>query len=88
MSSGHSYDKFLKLLVNQYAWPDYYNFKFITTEEKKSDLITFFNSEQYLEKQSQTGKYISISFRKFVHTPQEVIDIYGEVSKIEGIMML
>lgn len=83
-----SFSKLKSLIEEQMNFPDTYMFKFITKQEKKGDLLSVLESHEIFEKESANGKYISITSKKRVSTSSEVIDVYLEASKIEGIITL
>lgn len=81
-------EKFRILLDEQMSYPDYYVFKFITHCERKHLLVELLRDHKIEEKPSKNGKYISITSRKLVENSHEVVDVYLEVGKIEGIITL
>lgn len=82
------FDKFKELLAEQMNFPDYYVFKFIILSDKKQTLIEVLEGHKIEERASQNGKYVSITSRKLVHHPDDVVDVYLEVGKLEGIITL
>lgn len=82
------YDKFKELLLEQVAFPDYYQFKFVVKSEKKQEVLDLLKDQQVTEKLSKKGTYTSITSRKIFNNPDEIIDVYKKVTKIEGILSL
>jgi putative lipoic acid-binding regulatory protein len=82
------FDKLHDLLQEQMTFPDYYTFKFIVKEHKKSEVVKSLSEHSITEKTSKKGTYTSITSRKLVSGPHEIIEIYKEVGKIEGVMTL
>ncbi|MDO4763963.1 MAG: DUF493 domain-containing protein [Flavobacteriaceae bacterium] len=90
-------EEFYKKLKNQleehHNFPENYLYKFILPNgegEKLSELYKVFDGLKYSlnTKESSNGKYISISISCFVLSADQVIKIYKEAGKIEGIIML
>lgn len=81
-------DKFKALLDDQYSWPDYYSFKFIIKSNNKESLIKALAGFDISENQSSKAKYTSITARRLIQSTEEVVAVYTEVSKIEGIISL
>lgn len=83
-----NFDKFKTLLDDQMSWPDYYHFKFVIKTEQKDSLIEMLSETQIVEKHSKNGTYVSINCRKLVHSADDVVEVYRQASKIEGILSL
>lgn len=80
-----------KLEVN-HNFPEDYLFKFIvpSDESKLTEIYRVFDNIKYTmnSRDSKNGKYTSISMNAFVLDADQVINIYKEVGKITGVMML
>lgn len=80
-----------KLEIN-HNFPEDYLFKFITVNDqhKLVEIYKVFDNIQHTSsnRDSKNGKYTSLSFNAFVLDADHVINIYQEVSKIEGVIML
>jgi len=91
-SSEKDFDKLRKDLENLQEWPSDYIFKFIILNElnKIEDLLSKFdlNKCRVSKKESSNKKYISITLIKHMKNPDEVINKYIDVSKIDGIISL
>lgn len=82
------FSKFEQLLDDQITWPNKYTFKFITKTEQIELLRDALTEHDIQERASRNGKYTSISSRKIVNSSKEVIEIYKEIGKIEGVITL
>ena len=72
-------------------WPQVYMFKFIiAADNKKMALVEakFSDEAQIHQKESSSGKYISITVKEVMLNPEMVIEKYKDVSTIEGVMSL
>lgn len=73
-------------------FPEDYLFKFIITnqESRHTEIYRVFDGIKFTlnTRESKNGKYTSISISAFVLDAEQVIDIYREVGKIPGVMML
>lgn len=78
----------LRERLDNLQWPLVYMFKFIVPVEKAEEIISIFGNENYTTRPSKTGKYISITSTKYVSSPEEVIDIYSQASKVDGVISL
>ncbi len=82
------FTKFKILLDEQMDWPGHYTFKFVVKTERKTELLDLLSDHSINEKESKNGAYTSITSRKLVSSSDDVVAVYQEVSKIEGIMSL
>lgn len=73
-------------------FPEDYLFKFIITNEesKHTEIYRVFDNIKFTltTKDSKNGKYTSLNMNAFVLDADQVINIYKEVGKIPGVMML
>ena len=73
-------------------FPQDYLFKFIITNEESKHIEIFrvFDNIKFTHttRDSKNAKYTSINMNAFVMDADQVISIYKEVGKIEGVMML
>ena len=94
--SAETPDEFYKRLKEQLqestSWPSNYLYKFIvpTAAECIGRIHEIFdNTGAVIEtKQSKKGKYTSISITVNLKNPDEVIEKYKEVGKVEGVISL
>jgi len=80
--------KFKGLLDEQNTWPEYYTFKFVIKTEDKARVIALLDGFEISERASKNGKFTSISSRKIMSSSDEVVAVYEEVSKVEGVISL
>jgi hypothetical protein len=82
----------LKQKLEEYgSWPQPYLFKFIipADNQKLAQVEALFGSEaQVTTRQSKTNKYISVSAKEMMLSPDEVIKVYKKAGDIKGIMSL
>lgn len=85
-------DRFLSLrskLDKHYAWPALYMFKFIVPAGKEEALRQLFPLHiTSMEKKSEKGNYISLTYQMMMPSSESVIQVYQRVSVIEGIVAL
>lgn len=93
-SQTEEFYKKLKInLEENHNFPENYLYKFILSNsdsEKLSELYQVFDGLEYsiTTKESSNKKYIGVSISCFVLDANQVIKLYQEVGKIEGIIML
>jgi len=79
-------------LTEAHDFPEDYLFKFIipNDQEKLVEIYRVFDGVKttITNRDSKTGKYISINVNAFVLDADQVIKIYKEVATVEGVMML
>ncbi len=80
-----------KKLNETQSYPSVYMFKFIfdATNRKIALIENLFseNAEIYT-KESDKGKYISITITEVMMSTEEIIGIYSKASEIEGVILL
>lgn len=87
MEKENIYDG-LRDKLNELDWPSIYMFKFISPHDKADELTDILSDIEYTYKPSRTGKYISITSTVMMDSPEEIIAIYIQASKIEGVIAL
>lgn len=78
-------------LESQFNWPQIYMFKFIIpSNNHKLALVEALFSElaQVTIRQSSSNKYMSITAKEMMLSPDEIIKVYKKAGKIEGIISL
>jgi len=81
--------RLIDLLDQNYTWPDYYQFKFIVKVTDKDKIEMYFRENDQIDmKPSKNGNYLSISVKRLISHSHEVLAVYSEVSKIEGVITL
>ncbi len=92
MDEDKFYEKLRKQLEEGFEWPSVYLFKFIVPadNQKVAQVQNLFNAEvaQITQRESKNGKFISVSIKEMMMSPDSIIEIYREASKIEGIISL
>lgn len=85
-----SYATFKEKLEQVQQFPDLYVFKFIVqgNPEKIAELRSALPDDDFIEQASKTGKYISITVKKWMQNADEVIAIYKKVGTIKDVMMM
>jgi|TARA_B100001113_G_scaffold335764_1_gene315581 hypothetical protein len=81
-------DSFKKSLDEEYNFPCEYNFKFIIKTEFKGKIFNLIPEAKTEEKTSKNGKYTSVTLTHFVKNSSEILYIYENASKIDGIISL
>lgn len=89
-NSTDIYANFKEKLESVQTFPGLYAYKFILTGgvDKINELREVLPDEEFIETPSKTGKYISVTVKKWMQDADAVIDIYKKVGEIKGIMML
>ena len=91
-NSEEFYERLREQLKESTVWPSNYLYKFIVeTDPDKTGQIhkIFDNTGAVIEsKQSKKGKYTSLSITVNLKSPDEVIEKYKEVGKVEGVISL
>ena len=84
-------NKFKQKLVETTSFPSVYMFKFIIKSDNRSIALVenLFGAEtDILTKESEKGKYTSITAKQVVMNVEEILDIYQKASVIRGIIFL
>jgi uncharacterized protein len=71
-----------------YVWPALYMFKFIVPNHRVDDVKILFPNHVSSEKQSEKGKYTSITFNMMMPSSDAVVSVYLKVKHVEGIIAL
>lgn len=90
--SDEFYGRLREELLNTSSWPSDYLYKFIipTDKQKIAEINKIFdNTGAVIEsKKSRKGKYTSLSITVHLESPDDVIEKYKEVGKVEGVISL
>ena len=82
----------LRKNLDKISFPDLYLFKFIVKSDVKkiAQIEALFNSDnaQIRLTESSKGTFVSISVKEIVLSSDEIINIYIQSSKIEGVITL
>lgn len=79
---------FAEKLEANHEFPDEYMFKFIVKPEHQQEVEALLPQAVVKVKPSSGNKYVSISLTQKMKSSQEVVDIYQQAYKIEGIIAL
>lgn len=86
------YSSLTEKLKEAHDFPEDYLYKFIIPNDqaKLTEIYRAFDGTKYTvsSRESKNGNYISCSVSAFVIDADQVIEIYKEVGKIEGVIML
>jgi hypothetical protein len=91
MSKPIDYTGLLSKLQQHGTWPQVFVFKFIipNDNQKLAQTEGLFGPEAHVTiNPSRTGKYLSVSAKELMLTPEEVINQYKKAGQIEGLMSL
>jgi putative lipoic acid-binding regulatory protein len=79
---------FREKLDKAYVWPSLYIFKFIVPQQRVEEVKELFPNHTSTEKQSENGKYISVTFNMMMPSSEAVVTVYQKVQHIEGLIAL
>ncbi|MCD1116798.1 DUF493 family protein [Chryseobacterium turcicum] len=86
------YKSLKEKLENNHDFPEDYLFKFIipTDQAKLTEIYKVFDDIKFTlgNRESKNGKYTACNINAFVLDANQVINIYQEVAKIEGVILL
>ena len=80
--------EFREKLESLHQWPSLYMFKFIVPKDRVDDVRALFPKNVVTEKESKTGKYISVTAQIMASSTDQIIDIYESANSIEGLIAL
>lgn len=75
-------------LDEQSSFPSLYMFKFIVPKEKLNEVKMLFPMHDVSTKPSSKGAYVSLTAKVMAKSSDEIISVYKEAWKIEGIISL
>jgi uncharacterized protein len=78
----------LRERLKELHWPGFFMFKFIVPVEKADEIFNICSSPAVSTRHSSTGKYIGITSHVFMASEEDVIDIYKQAAKVEGVILL
>lgn len=81
-------EKFRELLASNLEFPASYTFKFVAPLDSVEAVRSLLAGCELSERKSRTGRYISVTGVRTVHSVDEVVLVYEKASKIEGIVSL
>ena len=83
-----SIEAFKEKLDNEHDWPTTYMFKFVVPAAKAIEVEAVFSEEELHVKESKAGNYMAFTMNKMIYSSDEVVKIYQEAKKIEGLIAL
>lgn len=91
-NSEEFYTRLKQQLAEDTNWPSQYLYKFIVPSslEKIAEIEAVFNNTDALinTRDSSKGNYTSVSVKITMESPEQVVQKYLEVSKVEGVISL
>lgn len=91
MNKDEQFEKLREQLNKEKDWPTIYMFKFIIpADNRKIALVeSKFSDEAIItQKESSTGKYMSITIKEAMLSADSIIEKYKEMEGIEGLISL
>ena len=91
MNKDEQIEKLREQLKKEKDWPTIYMFKFIIpADNRKIALVSSKFSDEAIitQKESTSGKYISITIKEVMLDADSIINKYKEMEGIEGLMAL
>ncbi len=85
------YNKMRQELLESTVWPAVYMFKFIvpnSDDKVEAVKLLFPAGTDFQFKTSKDIRYIGITIKIQMESPEKVLEIYGKASHIEGIIAL
>ena len=79
---------FIEKLEGNHTFPGEYVFKFIVKPDQKEKVISLVKDAEIKLKPSSGNKYISVTIISTMANSAEVVEVYKEAKKIEGIISL
>jgi len=81
-------DHFKKLLSEHHDWPCQYLFKFVVPAEQETTVRALLPDAEITVRQSKNGRFVSVSIKAEIDSPEDVIEIHTRASLIEGLIAL
>ena len=75
-------------LDEQTAWPAEYLFKFIVPLAELAEVQELFVNTALTQRESRTGKYMSVSATQTVSSSAQVVAVYRQAALIPGLLAL
>ena len=88
MLKDEELEAFRKLLDDQYDWPADYLFKFVVPYDQVSKVEALFPDQKVSLRASAKGNYVSVTVTMMLESPDVVVAIYQQASKIPGLLSL
>lgn len=81
------FEKLKAQLINE-NFPLVYMFKFITPQDKVSEVMPLFEEGDISTRRSSKGNYVSITVKMVMFSADHIIEKYRAVSHIKGVISL
>ena len=81
-------DHFKQLLSEHHDWPCLYLFKFVVPAEHEGLVRALIPEADVTVRQSKNGRFVSVSIKAEIDSPEEVIEIHTRAALIEGLIAL
>ncbi|MTI33441.1 DUF493 family protein [Xanthovirga aplysinae] len=91
LNQPFSFESFKEKLDLQHKFPEVYTFKFIVPSTQVEEIKSLFlldRTSKIVEKPSKGGKYISVTAKVLMDSSDDVIRIYKNAQKVEGVISL
>lgn len=88
MASTFDREAFKEKLESTGQFPMLYMFKFIVPTGKETEVEALFPKNEIGLKPSSGGKYVSTTIKAMMDSPDQILAIYEQASKIEGVISL
>ncbi|MCX7728350.1 MAG: DUF493 domain-containing protein [Bacteroidia bacterium] len=93
LPSEQEWDDFKNKIEASQNFPSVYMFKFILSGDnhKIAQIQAIFDGTEHPDisiRQSSRGRYVSITIKQMVQNVEYIMDIYKQVAKIPGVMMM
>lgn len=79
---------FLEKLEGTHQFPGHYSFKFIVKPEHQAKVEALLQGADVKLKPSSGNKYVSVTLSREMNSSLEVVEVYKEANKIDGIIAL
>jgi putative lipoic acid-binding regulatory protein len=88
MKKDFNISSFKEKLEASGQFPMLYMFKFIVPSGKEQEIAALFPKNEMELKASSGGKYVSTTIKSMMDSSDQIIEIYEQASKIEGLLSL
>jgi putative lipoic acid-binding regulatory protein len=85
---NHTLTALQSRLDESFKWPCLYVFKFIVGRERVEDVAALFPGVEIRTRDSRNGRYVGVTAEVTMESSSEVIRVYREAARIEGIIAL
>ena len=79
---------FLEKLEGTHQFPDHYTFKFIVKPAHQAQVEALLPGADVKLKPSSGNKYVSVTLTRMMDSSSDVVEVYKQANKIEGIIAL